>query len=201
MGPDPVARAAALLEALGPQVWLYLREPDLPLGVLWQWIAALAPVAAAHGSHLFVPERADLVLSFAHPAVGLHLPERGLPVRGARRLLGPRVPIVAAAHDRAGALAKAEDGATAVTVSPVFATPSKPGEAPLGVRGFGEIRETLRGTPALLFALGGVDLATAGQVWEAGADGIGAIRAAWEGEPTTRIELVTYGLRNRCSTD
>jgi thiamine-phosphate pyrophosphorylase len=106
-------------------------------------------------------------------AVGVHLPERGLPISDARRLLGPEAVVGVSRHDRAGLAAA--DGADYATLSPFFAVRGK--NPPLGVVGFRAARD---GAPDGLrvLALGGLTPTNARDAFEAGADGVAVLRSA-----------------------
>jgi thiamine-phosphate pyrophosphorylase len=72
-------------------------------------------------------------------------------------------------------LAAAREGASFVTLSPVFAVPDK--GSPLGVAAFAAIA---RASEVPLFALGGIDAARAGELARAGAHGVAVIREVWD---------------------
>jgi thiamine-phosphate pyrophosphorylase len=170
MGPDPTARVAALADVLGDRLIVLVRERGLQARVLFRWVGALLRLDVA----LMISARADVARCFS-PQVGLHLPEAGLDIADARALLGPSVAIGASRHDAAGVRAALDAGAALVTLSPVFATPSKPGSHALGLTAFAEIAGRLP-----VFALGGIDPTNAPDVLRAGAAGVAAIRSAWD---------------------
>jgi thiamine-phosphate pyrophosphorylase len=185
MGPDPIARAIAVMEQLGDRVLVQVRERDLEARELHRWLEALLAARRWTGAGLMINGRGDVARAFA-PEVGVHLPEAGLPIEEARRLLPRGTLIGASTHDLVGARASAERGADLITVAPVFPTPSKPeterGEAAvLGVTALGEVVRAVRAVAprTAVFALGGIDRANAGAVFDSGVDGIAAIRAAW----------------------
>jgi thiamine-phosphate pyrophosphorylase len=176
MGPDPVARIVSLIQKLGPRLIVQLREKDLEARTLWSWVDAILPIAEAEGSQLLINGRVDLAACFA-PRAGVHLPEDGLRVGDARSLLGPNVVVSAAAHTVEDAVARTHEGATFVTLSPIFATPSKP-----NVLGLEVLSRAVR-TGAPIYALGGIDETNAQDVLQTGVAGIAAIRAAWSDAP------------------
>jgi thiamine-phosphate pyrophosphorylase len=178
MGPDPIERAARLIEKLGPRLILQVREKDLTARALVDWVLALLPTAEASGAELSINGRADVARAFA-PRVGLHLSEDGIPVREARRLL-PDVSINASVHSAQAAVEAAIAGADRVTVGAVFETPSKQalGRPPIGLLELKRAVGLVAGR-AEVFALGGIDRDRAASVLETGVAGIGAIRAVW----------------------
>ncbi|HEY8075187.1 MAG TPA: thiamine phosphate synthase, partial [Labilithrix sp.] len=75
-------------------------------------------------------------------------------------------------------IAAAREGASAVYVSPIFATPGK--GAPRGLDAIRRARE-LAGD-MLVYALGGVDASNAAACITAGADGVALIRAFFDAD-------------------
>ena len=74
-----------------------------------------------------------------------------------------------------------QDGASFVTLSPVFAVPDK-GE-PLGLAGLAAMTQVSR---IAVFALGGINAARAGDVVRAGAHGVALIRDVWDSAEPAR---------------
>ena len=81
-----------------------------------------------------------------------------------------------ACHEPASARRRCHLGANWLVVSPVFATPSKPGGRPLGLLA---LAEAARAAPGRVLALGGIDATGAHACLAAGAVGLAAQRAAW----------------------
>jgi thiamine-phosphate pyrophosphorylase len=177
MGADPVRRIEALMDAHRERVIVQIREKDLDARTVHRWVEALMPALVRTGARLLVNERVDVVMGFA-PLVGVHLPERALPVHEVRRLLPERTLIGASAHSIESALMRMQEGANLVTLSPVFETPSKPGGAPLGLEPLRELVHRAQ-RRAMVFALGGIDRPRAQEVLATGVDGFAAIRSAW----------------------
>jgi len=120
-----------------------------------------------------VNDRVDIALEVG--ADGVHLGQEDLSYHEARKLLGPDKIIGITVHDVAEALAAQAWGADYLGVSPVFRTATKTDAgAPTGVALLAEIR---RRVSLPLFAIGGITLANAPAVIEAGADGVCAISA------------------------
>jgi thiamine-phosphate pyrophosphorylase len=95
-------------------------------------------------------------------------------VAEARAFLGPEAWIGYSAHERAEAQRAAAQGASYVTLSPIYATGSKPGAEP---RGCAWLREAAAGLPLPVLALGGVTAARVAELLRAGAAGVVAIEA------------------------
>jgi thiamine-phosphate pyrophosphorylase len=168
MGDDPLAMIRAACARYGSRLAVQLREKDLPARVLYEWVEALLP--HSNGARLLINGRADVARCF--DGVGVHLPEDGLTIADARRLLGPDRPIGVSTHLANDAIARRREGADLVTLAPIFATPGK--GAPLGL-------EPLRiAAPAGgIYALGGIDRSNVNEVLATGVEGVAAIRAAW----------------------
>jgi thiamine-phosphate pyrophosphorylase len=138
------------------------------------WRALLAALAAerVRGLRLLASRRLDLVRALGLD--GVHLGSDAVSVREARAWLGPATWIGYSAHSREEAAAAARDGADYATLSPIFATRSKPGDPG---RGCAWLAEALRGLTIPALALGGIEPARVGEVCAAGAWGVAAVSA------------------------
>jgi len=116
--------AAALAAGLR---WLLLRDKDLAPAERRALARRLAALCRARDASLMIS--GDVALALEVGAAGAHLPRDGL-CSEARARLGPDALIGLSAHDKAEALAAFRGGADYVTLSPVFASPSKPGYGP-----------------------------------------------------------------------
>lgn len=143
---------------------LQLRLPGAPAGEL---AAQARRLAAESRVPVVVSGRVDVALALG---LGVHLPERDLPVPAARRLL-PTALLGRSVHDREGAVAAACGGADYVLLGPVFPTPTHPGAPALGVERFRDIAAQVS-IPVL--AVGGMDPRRAAAL---GGAGYAAIRA------------------------
>jgi thiamine-phosphate pyrophosphorylase len=132
-----------------------------------------ARLSARRPARLFVNDRLDVAL--ATGADGVQLRRDSLSPRAARRL-EPGWWIGLSVHDLEQARAAQAAGADYLLVGPVFATPTHPGVAPLGVRRLAEIA-TL-GLPVI--AVGGVTPDRIVALRAAAVYGVAAIRALWD---------------------
>jgi thiamine-phosphate pyrophosphorylase len=124
---------------------------------------------------LFVNDRFDIAL--AAGADGVHLPANGLPPRPARRGIDAahgKLLVGCSTHSLAEAKMSARGGADFVTFGPVFATPSKERYGP--PVGLDALAETVAALRVPVYALGGIDSATAAKCRALGAR-IACIRA------------------------
>jgi thiamine-phosphate diphosphorylase len=145
-------------------------------------------VAAAmpRGGRLLVASDARLAAELG--AAGVHLAADGA-------WPSPRPTIIGrSCHDRAELQAAAAEGVDYVTVSPVYATASKPGYGPaLGGKGLRDLI-ACSDVPAV-YALGGVDAARVAECVGAGAVGVavmGAVMAA--ADPAAAVTALLTGL-------
>ncbi len=169
-GGDLLLQASGLIRA-GVD-WLQVREKDLPDRTLVAALKMLAPEARRFGVRLLVNGRLDVAL--ASGASGIHLPSGGIPTARARALLPRPFLILRSCHREEEVLRAAEEGADAVTLGPVFATPSKaPFGPPLGLDAF---RSTCARSPIPILGLGGIGAGNLAEVVAAGAAGVAAIR-------------------------
>jgi thiamine-phosphate pyrophosphorylase len=131
---------------------------------------ALEARAAFRGS-LLVNSRADLALACG--AAGVHLPADGLPAAALRRIFGRRLLLGCSTHHLQEVERAQREGADYVTFGPIYETPSKARFGPpVGLPALR--RATAIGLP--VYALGGVTLERFGELAEAGAAGVAAIR-------------------------
>ena len=125
------------------------------------------------GLPLIVNDRADIAL--AAGAAGVHLGQDDLPVREARRLLGPGAIIGLSIETPEQAAAAEAWDVSYLGVSPVYATPTKTDtKPPWGLDGIRRLRALTRRT---LVAIGGIHAGNAADVLAAGADGLAVVSA------------------------
>jgi hypothetical protein len=105
---------------------------------------------------------------------GVHVGQEDLPVRVVRQMMGHKKLIGCSTHSTAQALAAVGDGADYISCGPLFATPTKPDYAPVGLDLVKEYRRLVR-TPFV--AIGGIDESNVAQAIAAGADRVAVVRA------------------------
>ena len=160
--PDPLAAAARLPAGTA----VILRDHDAPDRLALA--AALSALCRARRLRLLVA--ADAALAARVGADGVHLPER-LVARTPRRW--PRHWLVtAAAHSPAALWRARRAGADAALLSPVFATASHPGAGTVGVLRFAAWANA---SPLPVYALGGIDAATARRLTDSRTVGLAGI--------------------------
>ncbi|MBV8935935.1 MAG: thiamine phosphate synthase [Alphaproteobacteria bacterium] len=159
---------AELAEAkfVGGCRWFSLREKDLPAAERRALLSALVTRGRCWGATVTVHDDIDGAVMAG--AGGVHLPSGASP-RAARARL-PAGLIGVSAHSAEDVSALLYSGADYVTVSPVFATASKPGYGPaIGLDGLAQIAAR---APGAVIALGGINASTAPLCTAAGAHGV-----------------------------
>lgn len=161
-----VPDAEAGLRAGGRASVIQLRDPNATARRLEREAATLVASAPVP---VLVSSRCDVAL--ASGAAGVNLPERDLPVRDARRLLGDAL-LGRSTHTLAAAQEAEADGADYVIFGPVWPSPSHSGAPAVGLAALAEVARALR-IPVL--AIGGVTQDRVGECLAAGAAGFAAI--------------------------
>jgi thiamine-phosphate pyrophosphorylase len=145
--------------------YIQVREKDMAGRHLYDLVCRVRDAASGSTTRILVNDRLDVAL--AAGVDGVHLPGNGLPAARVRpfvRVLGCSV------HSVNEALEAESAGADFVIFGPVFETP---GKTPVGLQAIREVATAVR-IPVL--GIGGITLENAGEVIEAGASGIAAIR-------------------------
>lgn len=173
-----------------------LREKDLPDREVVALGKALRRMTADAGVRFIMNDRPDLAR--LTNADGVHLGQEDLPVSAARTVLAPGQVVGVSTHSVAQALHAQADGADYIGVGPVF---------PTRTRGYAEgmgldyVRQAAEAVALPLIAIGGITVATAGEVMAAGAAGrtgiavCSAILGADDIEAATRaFKAVIYSI-------
>jgi thiamine-phosphate pyrophosphorylase len=135
---------------------------------------------------LLINDRCDIANCF--PGLGLHLPESGLPITVARRLLGAGRLLGVSCHSRPRMVEASRYGADLVTLSPVFETPGK--GAALGIKGLHDLAVT---SDIPVYALGGVDLENIASLAETRVHGAACIRGVFGTRQVTQAAAALKG--------
>lgn len=167
--PEPWRTAARLPAGAGIVLRAFGRDDAVEAG------RRLADVAAARGLVLLVGQ--DAALAEAVGADGVHLPERDLARGPALKTARPDWIVTGAAHSAEALGAAATAGLDAALLSPVFPSASPSAGPPLGVARFSALARAA-GLP--VYALGGVNAATAPALVGSGACGVAAVEGVVE---------------------
>jgi thiamine-phosphate pyrophosphorylase len=114
----------------------------------------------------------DAVLAAEIDADGVHLGQDDMAVEEAREIVGPERLVGLSTHS--AAQIDAAEGVDYIGVGPVWATPTKPGYAPVGLE---LVRYAAERAREPFFAIGGINPANAAEVFAAGAQRIAVVRA------------------------
>ncbi|TXM71045.1 thiamine phosphate synthase [Methylobacterium sp. WL120] len=192
-GPRPLVEAVAAVLHGGGR-WVWFRDKDLPPSERRELAARIAERVGQAGGVLTVGGDADLA---ADLGAGLHLgggTDRSA-IAAARQRVGAAL-VGISAHTLRDVAEAAEGGADYVTLSPIFATASKPGYGP--ALGIGAIAKAVRiGIPVI--ALGGIDIITAAECRRHGAAGMavmGGLMRAADPAAETRALLSAWATRS-----
>jgi thiamine-phosphate pyrophosphorylase len=190
LGTDTVAETARRIGAVlrsGATI-VQLREKQDRFAAMADLVATVRPWLQQAGVPLIINDRLDLALAFG--ASGVHLGQHDMPVAEARNIAAAHgrpdlwLGVSVASHEQASrAIAQ---GASYVSASPVFGTPTKTDiDPPLGLEGLRRLRRAVPNVP--LVAIGGIKPANAAEVLAAGADGLAFISPlSVDPESTTR---------------
>lgn len=160
-----------------------IREKNLNARVLFELASRAAALARGSGTRVVLNDRADVAR--AAGCDGVHLTTRSLEASVVRRAFGEGFLIGVSAHTLEEARKAREGGADFAVFGPVFDTPSKRAYGP--PVGLGSLEEAARSlSPFPLVALGGVEETNAGECFEAGAEGVAAIRLFANGQNLAR---------------
>lgn len=152
---------------------IQLREKRLRAGVLYELAARAAALTRDSATRIVVNDRADIAR--AAGCDGAHLATHSLEAHIVRRAFGAGFLVGVSAHTLAEARAARDGGADYAIFGPVFDTPSKRAYGPpLGLERLREAAREL--APFPLLAIGGVARENIGDVLQAGARGVAAIR-------------------------
>jgi thiamine-phosphate pyrophosphorylase len=182
---------AVLAPALAGGVDLFqLRDKQAGDDELLAAAAVARELCAAAGALLFVNDRPDLAA--AAGADGVHVGQDDEPVAAARAVVGPDRLVGLSTHTPEQVDASGE--ADLIGVGPVHATPTKHGRPAVGLD---LIRHAAAHARQPWFAIGGLDLETAGAAIAAGATRISVVRAIADAPDP---EAAAYRLREMLET-
>ncbi|HVM33384.1 MAG TPA: thiamine phosphate synthase [bacterium] len=170
---------------------LQLRDYSLKDGELLGAARALRELTRRYQALFIVNNRPDIaVLSEAD---GVHVGQEDLPVKEARRILGPGKIVGVSTHALGQAQKAIAEGADYLGVGPVYATPTKAGRTPVGLDYVKQVAGL--NPPIPWFAIGGIDASNLPAVLEAGARRVAVVRAIGESkDPEAAARQLGQGL-------
>jgi thiamine-phosphate pyrophosphorylase len=143
---------------------------------------SLRPLRSAENFRLILNDRADLAL--LADADGVHVGQQDLAPADARRIVGPARWVGVSTHSPAQLEEADATDCNYIAYGPIFATASKQNPDP--VVGLAGLQQARRRTRKPLVAIGGITLANARAVLDAGADSIAVISALLPPERSPR---------------
>ena len=178
---------------------IQLREKNLSLRERFQLGKEIKKICQKYNIDFIVNDRVDLALAL--DADGVHLGQSDLPLRSARKILGPDK-IIGLTAWRNGEIRAAEaEGADYLGVGAIFKTKSKrlnPDKNGIGISGIEAIR---RQTELPLVAIGGLNQHNSAEVISSGADVISVITAITKadeiGVQTARLKKIIEQAKNQ----
>ncbi len=162
---------------------IQLRDKTVEAAEELELLDILREVAERHGRLWAVNNRADIAALSRAPV--FHIGQKDLPLGSARGLVGDAVVIGLSSHTPSQIdAALAAETLDYFCVGPLWATPTKPGRAAVGLELVRYATERTRETGSILpwYAIGGIDLGNIGRVVEAGATRVVVVRAITEAD-------------------
>ena len=181
-----------LAEALaGGCRWILVREKDLSQHDLVVLTGEIINLARPYDA--FVSVSSNVQATVAAQARGVHLPW-GSDVQYARQTVGPMRWVGVSAHSLAEAETAARAGADYITLSPIFATESKPNYGPaLDLQG---LRGVARALTIPVIALAGITAENAADCLHAGAAGVAVMGTVMRAvDPFATVRQLVEALR------
>jgi thiamine-phosphate pyrophosphorylase len=151
---------------------IQLRDKRHGAGGLLAQTRELLAAVAQRGARIVVNDRPDVAAIAG--AGGVHVGQEDLPVEAARRVCGTGCWVGVSTHNIEQLHEALRTSADYIAVGPVFPTSTK--ENPDPIVGVDFVRAARKLTDRPLVAIGGITLATAAEVWRAGADSVAVIR-------------------------
>jgi thiamine-phosphate pyrophosphorylase len=167
---------------------IQLRGKGKSLDELVGHAAKLHELTARSSTPLIVNDHAEIASRI--PVEGVHVGQDDDSIEVARRKAGRSVLIGKSTHSFEQALAAQREGADYIGFGPIFATPTKPDYAPIGLA---DIRRVHAEVSLSIFCIGGINLDNLQSVIDAGAKRVVMVSALLKAH-----SIVDYA---RCATD
>jgi thiamine-phosphate pyrophosphorylase len=167
---------------------LQLRAKGKSLDELAGHAARLHELTAKFSTPLIVNDHAEIASQM--PVEGVHVGQDDDPIEVARRKARRPVLIGKSTHSLGQALAAQREGADYIGFGPIFATPTKPEYAPIGLT---DIRRVHAEISLPIFCIGGINIDNLQSVIDAGANRVVMVSALLKAH-----NIVDYA---RCATD
>ena len=167
---------------------IQLRGKGKSLDELTGYAARLHEITARSSTPLIVNDHAEIASRV--PVEGVHVGQDDDLIEVARRKAGRIVLIGKSTHSLDQALAAQHEGADYIGFGPIFATPTKPDYAPIGLA---DIKRVHADVSLPIFCIGGINIGNLQSVIDAGAKRVVMVSALLKAH-----SIVDYA---RCATD
>jgi thiamine-phosphate pyrophosphorylase len=185
-GSDAAGTVKQMLE--GGIDLIQLRGKGKSLDELADLAAKLHQLAAKSSTPLIVNDHAEIVGRV--PVEGVHVGQDDDSIEVARRKAGRQILVGKSTHSFEQALAAQREGADYIGFGPIFATPTKPDYAGIGLA---HIRQVHAEVSVPIFCIGGINIDNLQSVIDAGAKRVVMVSALLKAH-----SIVDYA---RCGTD
>jgi thiamine-phosphate pyrophosphorylase len=167
---------------------IQLRAKSQPLVEVVHLAADLHDVTARFSTPLIVNDYAAIAAEV--PVEGVHVGQDDDPIKIARQKAGREVLVGKSTHSIEQARAAQREGADYIGFGPIFATPTKPDYAPIGVR---DVKQVHAEVKVPIFCIGGINISNLQAVIDAGAKRVVMVSALLKAH-----SIIDYA---RCVTD
>jgi thiamine-phosphate pyrophosphorylase len=185
-GSDAAGTVKQMLE--GGVDLIQLRGKGKSLDELVDLAAELHQLTTKSSTPLIVNDHAEIVGRV--PVEGVHVGQDDDSIEVARRKAGRQILVGKSTHSLRQAIAAQREGADYIGFGPIFATPTKPDYAPIGLA---HIRQVHAEVSAPIFCIGGINIDNLQSVIDAGAKRVVMVSALLKAH-----SIVDYA---RCATD
>jgi thiamine-phosphate pyrophosphorylase len=186
-------KAATALAAGGVDL-LQLRAKNVSTREIERLAADLKATMDQAGLPLIINDHPEIARAIG--AAGVHLGQDDLPVSEARQIVGPECAIGKSTHSVDQAIRAFYEGADYIGFGPLFATPTKPDYAPIGLDDIAKVHDAVR---IPIFCIGGIKLDNLPKVIEAGARRVVIVSGLLQAEDISGYGRSAKDLLNRKS--
>ena len=141
-----------------------LRGKSIEIERLTTLAAELHAITAKHDVPLIINDHAEVARDV--PLEGVHVGQDDISIARAREIAGRDLIVGKSTHSFEQAIAAEKEGADYIGFGPLFATPTKPDYAPIGLNAIGKVRKAVQ---IPIFCIGGIKLENLAAVIAAGA--------------------------------
>jgi thiamine-phosphate pyrophosphorylase len=167
---------------------IQLRGKGRSIDELADLAAELHELTARSSTPLIVNDHVQIASQI--PVEGLHVGQDDDPIELARHKAGREIVVGKSTHSLEQALAAQREGADYIGFGPIFATPTKPDYAPIGLAGISRVHAEVN---LPIFCIGGINIDNLQSVIDAGAKRVVMVSALLKAH-----SIVDYA---RCATD